>query len=174
MTFSVFGQDIKYNLMLKRPCTGEVENAIIYYLEKSGKQFSISDSVGTILLKEPGRYKLFAYMLGAEQEVLVKKGVNRDTLTMVKIEECLEPVGHPSFIGYCCCDLTKCQGKQVDYYNNGNKRIEGNFKDGIAKGKVIYYYPDGKIEKIRVYNKKGILKREIRYDRNGKKVGNEE
>ena len=184
MTLSVFGQETTYNLMLKNPCNNEVEHALIYHLEKSGKEFLISDTIGTVLLKEPGKYKLSAMMLGAEQEITIKKGKNVDTLYVVRIEEYLKLFPHPSlkkkkeskesykpvnYIRYQCCG-EKCEGTQIDYYNNGNKRIEGIFESGLPKGKVTFYYPNGKVKEIRMYNEEGILEKEIKYDTNGKKL----
>ena len=158
ITLNSFGQEIKYNLMIKDPCSNEVEYGILYQLEKSGKTYIISDTIGTINLSQPGTYKLEASLYGIQKDVEIKNGTNIDTLFTKKIIECLEPVSHPNFIGFCCCD-EKCDGFQQDYYNNGVLRLEGNFKKGLAIGKVIKYYSNGSIQEIRTYNNKGILKR---------------
>lgn len=169
ITLNTFGQEIKYNLIIKNPCSNEVDYGIIYQLEKSGKIYMISDTIGTIKLNQPGTYKLEASSYGIKQNVEIKRGTNIDTLFTQKINECLEPVSHPNFIGFCCCD-GKCDGFQQDYYSNGILRIEGNFKNGRAIGKVKMYYFNGSIQEIRTYNKKGILKRTEHFDINdGKK-----
>jgi len=36
---------------------------------------------------------------------------------------------------------------KVDYYPNGNKRSEGNFKDGNRVGEWTYYQEDGSVKK---------------------------
>ncbi len=154
--------------MIKNPCSKEVKYGQFYYLEKSGKEFHMSDSIGTIYLKEPGKYKVIASFDGISQEVILKRGTNIDTLYTKKIYECYEPVSNPSFSGYCCCD-NKCDGIQKDYYNDGTLRIEGNFKDGNAIGKVKLYHRNGMIKEIRIYNKKGILRRTKKYDLNRKR-----
>ena len=184
MTLSVFGQETTYNLMLKNQCNGKVERALLYELKKSGIEFVISDTIGTILLKETGKYRLSALMIAEKIEVDIKKGKNVDTLQIVKIEEYVRTFSHslnsktqkssksskPSnSIRYHCCGET-CEGNQIDYYNNGNKRIEGTFEKGLPKGKVTFYYPNGKVKEVRMYNEEGILEKEIKYDTNGKKL----
>jgi len=143
--------------MIKNPCSNEVDYGLLYQLEKSGKTYIISDTIGTIELSEPGTYKLEASLYGIKQNVEIQNGTNIDTLFTKRINECLEPVSRPNFIGFCCCE-DKCDGFQQDYYNNGVLRLEGNFKNGLAIGKVKMYYLNGNIQEIRTYNKKGILK----------------
>ncbi len=167
-SFSLFGQETKYNLMIIDPCSKKVEYGILYHLEKLGKVFSINDSIGTIYLKEPGKYELITEY-GISKNVEIKKGINIDTLFTKRINECLEPVSHPNFIGYCCCE-EKCNGIQKDYYNDGTLRIEGKFKNGIPTDKVIKYHPNGNIKEIRIYNRNGILRRTKYYDLSGKKI----
>ena len=155
--------------MIKNPCSEEVEYGLLYFLEKTGEEFHITDTIGTIILKEPGNYNLLTSLHGINEIVEIKEGVNKDTLYTQKIVECLEPVSHPSFIGYCCCD-EKCNGIQKDYYNNGILRLEGEFENGLPLGEIKLYYPNGKIQEIRIYNKNGFLRRKIEYDLNGNKI----
>ena len=155
--------------MIKNPCSQKVEYSQLYHLEKSDKKFFIADSTGTIILKEPGKYQLIADFDGINQSVNIVQGVNVDTLYTKKIQECYEPISHPRFSGYCCCDDV-CDGPQKDYYNNGTLRIEGTFKNGKAIGKVKLYHSNGIISEIRIYNKKGVLRRTKKYDKNGKRI----
>ena len=156
--------------MIKNLCSQKVEYRVLYHLEKSGeKYFKITDSIGTMILPEPGEYRLIAEFDGIDENVTLKKGVNIDTLYTKKIYECYEPVSHPSFFGYCCCENV-CNGQQKDYYNDGTLRIEGNFKNGKPIGKVKVYHPNGIIKEIRIYNKKGDLRRTKKYDLNGKRI----
>lgn len=60
--------------------------------------------------------------------------------------------------GYFNCDKL-CDGKIVDYYNNGGKRLKGVFKDGSPIGKLIYYKKDGSVCRVEKYNKKGLLRK---------------
>jgi len=41
----------------------------------------------------------------------------------------------------------KSEGKSIWYYENGQIREEGNYKDGKEDGKWTYYNKDGSIEK---------------------------
>ena len=43
--------------------------------------------------------------------------------------------------------LEKAEGPWVSYYDNGQKKEEGNYNDGKQVGKWIYYNSDGSIEK---------------------------
>jgi hypothetical protein len=56
-----------------------------------------------------------------------------------------------------------CDGNIEDYYHNGNIRIKGNFKQGVPQGKVFYYNTNGTLSKVEKYNKKGKLKKTIKY-----------
>jgi hypothetical protein len=103
-------------------------------------------------------------------EIVINKS-KIDTMLIRKIYECLEPVSHPGFIGYCCCD-DKCNGYQEDYYDNGKLRMDGNFKDGIPYGEVKTYHRSGKVKEIISYNKKGKLRRTILYNENGTIISN--
>ena len=77
------------------------------------------------------------------------------------------PTSHPDLIGYCCCQV-KCEGEQVEYDSNGNKRIEGCFKEGIQQGELKIYYLGGELKQVDKYNKKGRLKKRVLYDETGK------
>lgn len=50
-----------------------------------------------------------------------------------------------------------CEGYCVDYYKNGNKRLEGNFSNGRPLGKLIFYDESGNISYIEKYSKKRSL-----------------
>lgn len=63
--------------------------------------------------------------------------------------------------GYFNCDKL-CNGETIAYYDNGEKRLEGVFKDGVPIGKLIFYKKDGSVCKVEKYNKKGYLKKVIK------------
>ena len=52
-----------------------------------------------------------------------------------------------------------CNGYKVDYYDNGNKRLEGSFIEGRPVGKVAHYNEDHTVKYIEIYNKKGKCKK---------------
>ena len=43
----------------------------------------------------------------------------------------------------------KAEGPWASYYDNGNKKIEGQFKNGREVGEWVYYNLDGSIKKIK-------------------------
>lgn len=56
----------------------------------------------------------------------------------------------------------KADGLKTDYYVNGNKRVEGKFKNGKPIGEVKYYDTTGKLNYIEYYTKRG---KEIKAER---------
>tara|TARA_B110000444_G_C18701923_1_gene529378 strand:+ start:92 stop:232 length:141 start_codon:yes stop_codon:yes gene_type:complete len=42
-------------------------------------------------------------------------------------------------------------GPWVSYYDNGNKKIEGQFENGREVGRWTYYNEDGSVNKIKEY-----------------------
>lgn len=150
-------QSITYNLILFDSCTSEYSNALLYYLEKGELSYSVSDTIGTIKLDSIGHHTLKSDLRNSNKEIFIDRGANFDTLATWTIRECLEPISHPNFIGYCCCD-EKCNGYQQDFYQNGALRIEGQFKNGLGRGEIKFYNLDGSIRLVRKYDRKGNLK----------------
>lgn len=157
--FSAFGQ-IKFCLYGYDPCSKTKRKIDFFGLKKNEADFNTTDTTGVLMLKDTGTYILSYVMDNIDSIELGKKYyINSiesisDTLRLVKIGLCIEPTSHPNFIGYCCCDQ-KCKGTQIDYYKNGNKRIEGFFREGVPIGKLKLYYPNGKLRMVKKYSKKG-------------------
>ena len=53
-------------------------------------------------------------------------------------------------------DLAFYDGKLTRWYENGQKSLEANYKDGDLDGKVAYWNIDGTINKVEYY-KNGVL-----------------
>ena len=161
-------QDVLFNLYSYNPCTEEVKRIDFFGLKKGDKTFSVKDSSGFLQLKDTGVYALSYALAMIDSAQLGKEyhfnsaGSYSDTLRLMTITPCLEPTSHPNFIGYCCCG-EECEGKQVDYYANGNKRVEGFFNKGKPIGKLVFYKIDGSVNYIEKYNKKGKFKKKITY-----------
>lgn len=102
-------QVASYNLVLFDSCSDSFEYALLYTLERDGTIFSISDTLGTIQLENIGTFNLRNDFNFINKEITIEPGPNIDTIATAKIQECLEPVSHPNFIGYCCCS-EKCDG----------------------------------------------------------------
>lgn len=159
--FTSHSQEIEFTLYGKSRCNKKVKQLKYFGLTKEGEDFTPKDSSGFIILK-PGKYKLSYVLDEIDTSELNKvyeiwnKEIVSDTINMISIIKYIDPpTTRPNFIGYYCCN-NKCDGNQIDYYANGNKRIEGCFSLGKPKGKLIFYYPSGSIRKIEKYNKKGI------------------
>jgi len=161
VSFSCFGQ-AKFKLFGHSPCSNEVKEIKYFGLRKGGDSFNTIDTSGIVLLKDTGVYILSYVLDKIDDSELGKKyyvkstGDLADTLRILKITPCIETSTRANFNGYCCCDK-KCEGRQIDYYENGSKRIEGNFVEGKPVGKLIFYDSKGNVQEVHKYNGKGRL-----------------
>lgn len=83
----------------------------------------------------------------------VKTDAQTDSIIPVyKIDEFTKNLMYDPLKYYNCLD--ECNGFLVDYYPDGNKRLEGKFMDGFPIGKLIFYNPDGSIQKVEKHKRK--------------------
>jgi hypothetical protein len=170
-------QEIKLNVITFNPCNSTYEHELLVHLVKDGKKFQISDTLGTIYLPEPGVYKLKAFdytfyrLADSVKLIKISQGQNYDTLARSVIMDCfivncILPRQKADECGYFCCEQL-CEGYKVDYFDNGNKKLEGHFKKGNPVGQLIFYYPDGRKKEIHHYDKlgNGRLKRKETVDK---------
>lgn len=154
-SFKLFGYDA---------CSKKVRRIESFGLKMGGNSFNPIDT--SSLLLDSGVYILSYVIEKIDTTQLGKKyhiksiGVFSDTLRLLSISHCIEPTTNSNFSGYCCCDR-KCEGRQKDYYQNGNRRIEGNFIGGKPVGRLIFYRPDGSIMEVHKYSRKGRFRRRI-------------
>jgi hypothetical protein len=157
---SIFGQ-VKFKLFGYDPCSKEVRRIESFGLKMGDRSFNPTDT--SSLLLDSGVYILSYVIEKIDSSQLGKKyyiksiGVFGDTLRLLSISPCIEPTTSPNFSGYCCCNK-KCEGRQIDYYQNGNKRIEGNFIDGKPVGRLIFYHLNGNVREVHKYSRKGRLR----------------
>ena len=163
-TYFAQGQNIRLNVITFNPCDSTFDNELLIHLVKGDKKFEIADTLGTIYLTEPGAYKLKFFFPGIYRTtdsvklVTIHAGQNYDTLTRSTIMDgaivaCILPLPKPSW-NYQCCDKP-CEGYNVDYFDNGRKKVEGTFKMGIPIGQLIFYNPDGTKKEIHHFDKAG-------------------
>lgn len=156
-------QIIKFELYLADNCTDTIGRIDFYTLMKDSVSYYPKNNDGITYLPDTGEYILSTIF---DDEIIVYDIKNResiiDTIESKTIQFCLEPTTRVAFSGYCCCGVP-CEGKQVDYYHNGNKRIEGVFNRGKTTGKMIFYKRDGSIDYIEKYSKKGKFKKKTKY-----------
>ncbi len=159
-----YTQEIKFELYLSDSCQDTIGKIPFYNLRKDGIDYYPKDNDGIIFLKDKGQYQLSTVYSEDVKIYDIKSYQNIvDTLKVPVINLCLEPAtSYPNFVGYCCCD-EKCEGEQVEYYSNGNKRIEGYFEQGKPIGKLKIYYSDGSLKQIDKYSKKGTLLKRKEY-----------
>jgi hypothetical protein len=163
--FTLHGQDtIRLNVTTFNPCDSTFDNELLVHLVKGNKKFYIADSLGTFHLPETGVYALKAFdnnlyrMADSVKLLTIFFGQNYDTLTRTTIMKgvaivCVIPPQEPGW-GYVCCDKL-CQGYNVDYFDNGKKKIEGYFKDGLPIGPLTFYNKDGNKIQVHHYDKAG-------------------
>ena len=160
-------QEIRFEPYVRDKCKDTIKKIDFFVLQKDGIEYYPKNNEGFVVLKEKGVYVLSA--LYFEKKMLYNfehYGTVIDTLNESTIYECY--IRRPFYLGYCCCDEV-CDGKKVDYYANGMKRIEGFFIKGKPIGEVKKYYRNGKLKELEKYNKKGELKwkKEFAYYQNG-------
>ncbi len=156
-------QEISFELFIKDNCNDTIRKVPFFNLRKNGIDFYPKNNDGVVILKEKGNYELSTIYSDDIKKYNFKNfAVVGDTINMPLIKQCLEPTSNPSFVGYCCCNA-ECEGEKVDYYANGNKRLEGYFEKGKPIGKLKMYYPDGTLKQLDRYNKKGKLIQSKKY-----------
>jgi antitoxin component YwqK of YwqJK toxin-antitoxin module len=131
----------KYGTKLKMSKNGSFE------LYKGEKYFVAIEYYRGIYLKLIN----FTYQVVAEQKsdstIVIPKIVKLHEGSSVNFEE-----------RYFNCNQL-CNGHCIDYYINGERRMEGNFSDGKPIGKLIFYNKDGKVDYIEIYSKNGKLRK---------------
>ncbi|MDH6355875.1 hypothetical protein M2132_002225 [Dysgonomonas sp. PH5-45] len=160
---SIQGQAYNITLELygKCLCNNSITKISVFMIEKDSVMY-MSDSEEQIILSDIGLYHLIPESLSIFTGEAIPIHVNnygliQDTVIISSIEEFYAPNLDPSGFFWYCCQKTKCDGYMADYYNNGNMRIEGSFREGKAIGEIKYYNPDGTIRSISCYDKEGKL-----------------
>lgn len=150
---------IKLTLIGFNPCTSKYENdyGLLFSLGKNGSEYYPTDTLGTFLLPYLGRYdlKLFGKSMYYNIEITTKEHIY-DTIRVAQIYECVYVSPHTPYsnCGYVCCNKP-CEGYNIDYHLNGNRWIEGTFKNGQPVGNLTFYNTDGTVREIHAYDPDG-------------------
>ena len=155
-------QEIQFKCYLRSNCDGSFKELQNYQLQKKDFQYFSLNSGTIASLPDTGIYILRSYYLAVEGDsmlVYIGYGLNIDTIKQVDIYESIilhnnESTKEKAWSGWLCCGK-KCEGFNVDYYNNGNKRLEGKFKKGKPVSDLKAYNGNGKLRYIEYYNKRG-------------------
>jgi hypothetical protein len=124
--------------------------------------FFTKDSILTV---PPKKYEIYVslkynsldYMDFSFTKTFLDKEKYNDTIDIPKVHKRLKNTGQYGhlFLGYYNCDKI-CNGHIIDYYSNGEIKLEGDFKNGIPI-EITRYDINGKLITIEVYNKDGAL-----------------
>ena len=139
---------LKFTLYDKDECDGSCSYSLLYFFKDkiSGKVYRPKSKTGICLLPDTGTYKL--YYLGIEYPLTYKfKGQQTDTLNVPALYYGYPGVDDPQPGGWVFCKEI-ANGKMVDYYKPGLKRLEGKFRNGKVVGKLRYYDLDGKVRNV--------------------------
>jgi len=158
-------QHTQFELFGLNSCANKVEKIEFYELKMGDTKIKPADTTGVCWLKD-GIYELIWVMANFtlyeefpyKIKIMPSEKYKADTLKLESINKCYEVIASNSWSGFCYCG-EPCDGFLIDCYKNGNKRVEGHFNKGKPKGKIVYYSPDGKINSIEIYNRKGVLKK---------------
>lgn len=142
----IFCQKISYTPVIIDQCTGQ---EITYSISiANNKSFAINGIVpGTpILLPGTGTYNIWMDLENYWEFTLQDSSPKVDTFYISMIFHSIW-ISTPPFSEYFCCQ-DSCQGKQIEWYKKGIKKLEGTFKDGQPTDTLKEYFPNGKPRRI--------------------------
>jgi hypothetical protein len=132
----------KVELYVWNTCDNTVSKLINYALTGYSKSYASED--GICYVHQKGQYSIEGFGINYfdTYQINIQSSDHIDTLTKYRIYVARSP-GIPPWPYYSYCGK-RCDGKLIDYYENGNIRIEGEFKNG-------------QIKNIKLFNKVGQL-----------------
>ena len=147
-------QEITYKPIFINQFTNEIEKDVSFCLTKDSLLYNSFNN--RIYLSNVGTYALNfdCYNTGYSFDILISKNNLTDTFYLPKLSFSML-ISNPPFIYWSFTDVEGlyANGKVIDYYKNGQIRLEGKFKKGQATGNLIFYYDDGKIKRHRTKHK---------------------
>ena len=158
-------QIVSFKPIFYNQCTGIEEDSVIWCLSNKSSIYNFdTEFKDTAFLEAPGEYFLFiGFDLDPISINLESGKLNCDTFLLKKIA--VEQIYfHPGKDSFLDCD-EKANGMAIDYYFNGNKRLECYFEDGYAKDTIIQYYRNGQVKEKFITLKNNFYM--IQYYRNG-------
>lgn len=193
-TSSVFGQII-YTPTFINPCTGENAKNVNWYLSDSTRVYVSEDLESNyVVLPNSGTYKLHIDFHDQDRKIEIKDEKHKQDTIVLKRLTLIHFISNPPTSRYFDCN-TLANDSVIDYYGNGNKRIQGFFIEGkfvdtlfefyrnehiykltISTGqhwKEVSYFNDGQIKSIydtkarqqKTYDQMGVLKKQVRWSR---------
>ena len=177
LLFIIFSYEInsqnKVNIVFYDNCAGNIV-ALDYTLfdMNSWKSYQSNnskieiDSLGTFLLSSQIVSQDYNDSFSSVIEIS-DLAENVDTISIPRIRMRTGSELHSPYWKYVNCDKI-CDGKEIDYYSNGNKRIEGTFIKGDPI-QMTDYRINGTIETKEFFKKGTLIRERVEfYDLNGK------
>ena len=162
----------KVNIIFYDNCTNS-EVILDYTLFNMTSFKSYQSKKSEIKIDSVGRYLLWSQIVNQDYNdsfstviEISKLNEQFDSISIPRIRMRTGSELHSIYWKYINCDSI-CNGKEIDYYSNGNKRIEGVFEDGNPI-QITDFRENGTIES-KDFFKKGTLQKERTefYDFNG-------
>ena len=164
--------EVKYHF--KSQCNSLIaQDSISFELQNLESNESYYSEDSKVKIPTLGKYELSVtikngkYERSYEEKIIIKESIIIiDTLTIPRILFETDNNSETDYSKYFKCDKV-CNGYEVDYFENGNKRLEGNFVEGNAiweteferDGSSIKYYYDksNRYTKWEYYDQNGNL-----------------
>lgn len=168
--FTVFGQ-CKVNFLIVDSCVDST---------KVLTELALLDSIGSTVQRLDGKfnlttglegYALITVIRGNKYKYLRWKFIvpdDKEWNNIIKIPKLLQMLANESVQSesryFYCNEL--CSGSYIDYYDNEQVRIKGQFIDGMPIGELCTYHHSGKINYIAKYSSKGKFRKSKLYKYN--------
>jgi antitoxin component YwqK of YwqJK toxin-antitoxin module len=164
--------EVEYHFDIQ--CQSKIlKDSITFELQNLETMQSYYSENSKVIIPSPGKYELFVNIHNGKfkssyEEKIEFKNLQKvvDTFTIPKLLFVTDNDYKANSSKYFKCDKL-CNGYEVDYFENGKKRLEGNFVNGNAiweteferDGSSIKYYYDksNQYTKWEYYDQNGIL-----------------
>jgi len=144
---SLYGQT-EIELYFKNDCDNSISKIEFELLNLNGSREDMVSKNGIAVLKNKGTYLLTSYyvwrdMVSSFNHTIQIEDFKKlvDTLNIPRIKFTTESALHSQYWNYFNCDKL-CDGLETDFYPNGKKRLEGEFKNG-KPSHLTEYREDG-------------------------------
>jgi hypothetical protein len=162
----VKAQSVHYTVYKKSVCSNHPSQVKRFSLSNSDTTFR-SDESGVCYVTRLGSYFLLSSEIDTGVEPpkveLTAFGNMQDTVQNWAMYPILiQGYGDDLEPGdWVYCD-NRCDGVKIDYYKNGQKRVEGKFKKGKPVSYVRFYDTTGKVVNVEQFDKDGKKVRSVR------------
>lgn len=152
-------QNVQFRCYVKSNCDKTITELDNYSIRKGIFVFHSLSYGNSAILPDTGVYVLVSPKISEDSLIIHvdNYGLNADTIRQRELYSVLVVDSKPGEIrngDWLYCGKL-CNGYMVDFYNNGNKYLEGVFKRGKPVGFLRYYSENGALRYIEYYNRRG-------------------